>query len=122
VTAHNDPAAGGSEPELIADCVADPEDESRWVCCPEWCEEEAVDQHSPTCPDHLMTATDGQTKAEFVGMCENIAKAAITAYKFMLEDGSTDNEAVEQAVEEEVEAAVCFAGIGSCGRGWCKHG
>jgi hypothetical protein len=105
-----------------ADYVAPSEDESRWVCCPEWCEEEAADQHSPTCPDHLMTATEGQTKAEFVGMAEQIAKAAITAYKFMLDDGSDHQDAMDTAIEEEVEAAVCYAGIGSCGRGWCHHG
>jgi len=37
------------------------------------------------------------------------------------EEGFGIEEATDMAVEEASESAVCFAGIGSCGRGWCKH-
>jgi len=52
---------------------------------------------------------------------EQGARAAINSFLMMREEGFGIEEATDMAVEEASESAVCFAGIGSCGRGWCKH-
>lgn len=62
------------------------------------------------------------TKAEFVHACEGGANAAIETYQFYLDDGMDPDTAKELAVDEAVESGACFAGIGSCYGGGCKHG
>lgn len=88
-------------------------------CVPEWCEEGGP-VHDDVCdnaPMHPMT------KHEFVGFQRSAAQHAIEAYLLTLELGDLEgDEAVECAVDEVDEAATCYAGIGSCGRGWCNHG
>lgn len=62
------------------------------------------------------------TKAEFVYSCEGGAKAAIVTYRWCVEEeGMTPDEAVSLVVDEAGESGACFAGIGSCGGGGCKH-
>lgn len=87
------------------------------ACIPEWCEQDG-ESHDETCPKHPME----QTKGEFVTAARGGAAAAIQAYQFLISDGFSAEAAAEQAVDESEESAICFAGIGSCGRGWCKHG
>ncbi len=90
---------------------------SAWSCCPEWCELGA-DPHDDTCPEHKIE----MTKAFFVGAMGNIAETAIDAYRVVIDaQGDPDAGAVDTARGEAEEAAACFAGIGSCGRGWCQH-
>lgn len=88
-------------------------------CVPEWCEAEGHDQHDDVCdnaPMHPMT------KHEWIEFSKAAAEQAITAYRFMVEDEDFDpTEAASVAVEEVDESASCYAGIGSCGRGWCHH-
>ena len=63
------------------------------------------------------------TKADFVAACEGWAGAAIDAYRWCVdEEGMTFDEAKRVAVDEANESGACFAGIGSCYRGGCKHG
>lgn len=87
---------------------------------PEWCEQPADGEtHDDTCPD----APFQQTKRGFVVAAVGGAEAAITSYLWMLnEEHETHEQALEQALSEAEEAAVCHVGIGSCGRGWCDHG
>ena len=91
------------------------------TCCPEWCDPDervAGQQHGDFCPESPLTIT----KAGFVTAADGGARAAIEAYLWMVrEEGATHEEALEQALAETEEAAVCFVGIGSCGRGWCEH-
>ena len=70
-------------------------------------------EHSPS----------GFTKGEFLEAVEAAAPWLIESYLmvFGLLDGLTHEEAVKMAVDEHVESAACYVGLGSCGRGWCKH-
>jgi hypothetical protein len=62
------------------------------------------------------------TKGEFVTACEGTAAAAIDTYRWCVEEeGMTPEEAKESAVDEASESGACFAGIGSCYGGGCKH-
>ena len=99
------------------------------ACVPEWCDGE--EGHSPTCPNHLLD--EGPiTKARFVEITESAAQHAIESYRTLTEDTEEDgivfvgdaltpDEAAECAIDGVVEASTCYVGIGSCGRGWCKH-
>ena len=62
------------------------------------------------------------TKGEFVDACEAGAASAISAYQFCLDEGMTSEDAEECAVSEAGESGACYAGIGSCSGGGCKHG
>jgi hypothetical protein len=88
---------------------------------PEWCTANAAELehniHDATCPESAMVLT----KAQFVSAAEGGALAAIEAYRILLDNGDSPEQALELAVDEASEGAMCFAGIGSCGRGWCKH-
>lgn len=86
-------------------------------CVPEWCES-AEPGHDDTCPEHPMDIT----KAAFVAAAEQGALAAIETYRRMVDEEGMGHEAALEMVQVETqEGAVCFAGIGSCGRGWCNH-
>lgn len=61
------------------------------------------------------------SKYEFVQYQKSAARMAIESYRFFVEDAFTKEEAAEYALDEVEEVASCFAGIGSCGRGWCNH-
>lgn len=92
------------------------------ACCPEWCDDEEKgpgDEHGSVCPERLM---EPMTKAEFVGYLESAARNAVQSYRIGLDMEITPDDAAEQAVDEVSEVGMCFAGIGSCGRGWCDHG
>ena len=92
---------------------------SELVCCPEWCDQ--AGEHSETCPAAPMAIT----KAEFVEAQEAAATHAISAYRIMLDElgemNDRQRDALDAAESEAMEAAMCRAGIGSCGRGWCEH-
>ncbi len=63
------------------------------------------------------------TKGEFVVACEGGVSAAIDTYLWCVnEEGMPSDEAKEVAVSEAGESGACFAGIGSCSGGGCKHG
>lgn len=62
------------------------------------------------------------TKAEFVVACEGGAAAAIESYQFGINEGMLPETAKDWAVDEAEESGACFAGIGSCYGGGCKHG
>lgn len=85
-------------------------------CVPEWCES-GGEPHNQVCDNAPMEA---MTKREFVGSMHAAAEQAIGAYQFLLGEGF-EADAKEMALAEVEESAICFAGIGSCGRGWCKH-
>ena len=61
------------------------------------------------------------TKEAFVIAAEGGVKAAFEAYKILVGMGYTDKNAQAIVIEEAEESASCFAGIGSCGSGGCKH-
>lgn len=82
------------------------------------CDEEELSAHWKGC--HLLPME--LTKAQFVTACEGGAAAAIDSYQFLLNDGFSPEEAKEMAVSEAEESGACFAGIGSCYGGGCKHG
>lgn len=84
---------------------------------PEWCES-SDGSHDKTCPDAFM---DRYRKGDFVAGAEQSARAAIGSFLMMREEGFSVEDSTAQAIEEAHESAFCFAGIGSCGRGWCKH-
>jgi hypothetical protein len=99
-------------------------------CAPEWCES-GTEPHDDECDNAPMPP---MTKREFVDYQMAAAKHGIEAYRFLTEDLEdpaditiptvdpfSDEQKVEMSVEEVEESAVCFVGIGSCGRGWCKH-
>ena len=94
------------------------EDDRELTCVPEWCEPRAGQAHESTCPESFVA---GLTKGSFVAGAESTARAAIGSFLMMREEGFSIEEATDQAVDEANESATCFAGIGSCGRGWCKH-
>lgn len=88
--------------------------------CEEWCEQPTGGPHDDTCPDAPMPGA--YTKADFVFHAEAAAHAAIEAYRICRDDEAMSHEdALELALAENEESAVCFTGIGSCGRGWCQH-
>lgn len=97
-------------------------------CVPEWCDEDGED-HSTTCPNHLLDDGLPMTKARYVEITRIAAKVAIESYRTLTESDDLGDlgfalrpdEAAECAVDDVVEASTCYAGIGSCGRGWCKH-
>ncbi len=84
---------------------------------PEWCEQGGP-KHDKVCDNAPM---EPMTKREFVEFLRVAAEQGIDGYLTMLAD-STPDEAKAIAVEAVDESATCYAGIGSCGRGWCHHG
>jgi hypothetical protein len=96
---------------------AGPQPVERLVHIEEWCEQ-ADGTHDQTCPDAFM---DRYRKGDFVAGAEQSARAAIASFLMMREEGFSVTDSTSMAVEEANEGAMCFAGIGSCGRGWCKH-
>jgi hypothetical protein len=96
-------------------------------CTPEWCES-GTEPHDEVCDNAPMGP---MTKREFVEYLTTAAKHGIEAFRLLMTepddvpipDGPdfTDEDKVEMAVVEVEESATCYAGIGSCGRGWCKH-
>jgi hypothetical protein len=93
--------------------------EDPWRHCEEWCEGPLEGPHGDVCPERQM---DDYTKGEFVRQAVLSARYAIEAYRSLLsEDGMDDESAREMAEANVEESAVCYAGIGSCGRGWCNH-
>lgn len=92
-------------------------------CCPEWCdpeEKEGGREHGEVCPESPF-APQHYTKGQFVGGAQVCAEVAITDYLGYLEEGWSHEDALRDAIDQARESAVCFAGIGSCGRGWCQH-
>lgn len=62
------------------------------------------------------------TKQEFVDLTERAARMAFENYDRVVEYcGYEGQEARDLSIEEIVESATCWAGIGSCGGGGCKH-
>jgi hypothetical protein len=71
------------------------------------------------------------TKREFVDCQRSAAQHALDSWRILSEEPDdflirddrefSGEEKVEIVVGEVEESATCFAGIGSCGRGWCKH-
>ncbi len=58
----------------------------------------------------------------FINVLEGNVQAAFESYKILLNMGWAKEEALELVLEETREAAACYAGLGSCGTGGCKHG
>lgn len=87
-------------------------------CVPEWCEQGGP-EHDDVCDNGPMEA---MTKRDFVDALVAAARHGIFGFLVMRSDEFSEAEATEAAVDEVEEAAVCRAGIGSCGRGWCNHG
>ena len=82
------------------------------------CEAEETGTHWKGCEYRPMELTKG----EFVTACEGGAAAVIDTYRWCIEEeGMTSDAAKEIAVDEARESAACFAGIGSCYGGGCKH-
>lgn len=88
------------------------------ACVPEWCES-GREPHDDVCDNAPMAP---MTKREFVVAQVSAASQAVDAYAFMLADGHDAEDGKDTALEEVREASTCWAGIGSCGRGWCHHG
>ena len=61
------------------------------------------------------------TKEAFITAVEGGVKTAIESYEILLGMGYTNTDALQNVIDESVEAASCFAGIGSCASGGCKH-
>lgn len=99
-----------------SDQAPEPVTDEPWGPCE--CDEDVVGAHWKGC--HLRSMDF--TKADFVWAAEGGARAAIESYQFMLDEGFSPDEAKQSAVDEAQESAVCFAGIGSCYGGGCKHG
>ncbi len=74
-------------------------------------------EHQPYCDLARMPLS----KAGFVDATEGAIRAAFESYRILLGMKFSGKAAVEMAVEEIRESAACFAGIGSCGGGGCKH-
>ena len=91
-------------------------DDGQWGPCE--CDAETVGTHAKFC--HLRPME--LTKAEFVASCEGGAGAAIDDYVFFLTEGNSPESAKAQAIDQAGESGACFAGIGSCYGGGCKHG
>ena len=58
----------------------------------------------------------------FINLAEGIIQDAFDSYQILLDMGMTEEDALEIILEETREAAACYAGVGSCGNGGCKHG
>lgn len=82
------------------------------------CEECDSENHAEWCSKASVT----MTKKEFVDGAEGGVRAAIESYEFMLDYGDSKEGALEIVINEAIESASCFMGIGSCGGGGCKHG
>ena len=77
------------------------------------------DKHAPQCG----LATMMITKAAFVDAAESAARHAFESYLICLDIGDfSPNESRDMVIEEVRESASCYAGIGPCGGGGCKHG
>lgn len=88
-------------------------------CIPEWCSQDPGGAHGDVCPESPMPI---MTKAEFVGFLESAAEHAIEDYQYFMDNEDFDSsEAFGVARDAVSESAFCYAGIGSCGRGWCNH-
>ena len=106
---------------------ADPQpgtpDQGPEPCVPEWCDPDDLPDHSTTCPNHLVD--EPITKSQLVEICHSAAEHAIDAYRTAMDPEygfeMTADEAAEMALDEVDEGTTCYVGIGSCGRGWCKH-
>lgn len=61
------------------------------------------------------------TEEAFVNAVESSTRSAFTSYKTLIDMGFTNKDALEMVIEEARESAACFAGVGSCGTGGCKH-
>lgn len=82
-----------------------------------WCKTD-TDEHDERCERSPMNLT----KQEFVDAAAGGSKAAIESYLFLVnEEKLTHEEAMEMTLTEADESASCWAGIGSCGGGGCKH-
>lgn len=93
--------------------------ESPRPCYPEWCEI-GGEPHDEVCDNAPMPP---MTKHEFVEHLDRAARHGIDAYRFLAEHeaGWSFEQMTDMAVDEVTESATCYAGIGSCGRGWCQH-
>lgn len=84
--------------------------------------EELCDEY---CPHAKFTAT--RRKGEWVELAGDHASAVLDSFRILRstdeDDGWTtkEAEAAAAAIEEHREAMACWVGLGSCGRGWCKH-
>ena len=58
----------------------------------------------------------------FVNVAEGNVQVAFDSYQILLDMGMTKKDALELVLEETREAAACYARLGSCGNGGCKHG
>lgn len=81
------------------------------------CEEEGT--HAEWCESAQMALS----KRDFVSAATNGVRAAFHSYTICVETlGMSREEATEMVIDEAEESASCFAGIGSCYGGGCKHG
>ncbi len=76
-------------------------------------------EHDEFCPHAVFTETI--TKGDFVEVAEVVATAVVDSYQFGLDEGWEPEMAKSVAVSENAESAACYVGMGSCGRGGCKH-
>lgn len=74
-------------------------------------EHESVCQHAPS----------GLTKGEVLDLLGKAGAATVDAYLFELAEFEDRDIALSAALTEIEETGHCLLGIGSCGRGWCKH-
>ena len=81
------------------------------------CDCESLPDHESRCELAPMTIS----KAGFVTSAEGGVRAAFESYKILIGMDFTVKDAQEMVIEETRESASCFAGIGSCGGGGCKH-
>ena len=77
------------------------------------------EEHDEFCPHAEFTETT--TKGDFVAVSETVAEAVVDSYQFGLDEGWEPEMAKSVAISENAESAACYVGIGSCGRGGCKH-
>ena len=84
------------------------------------CQPGGVQEHEPYC--ELAPLDAFKTKDAFLEGAETSARADAEVYRICRDDeGMSHEEALEQVVYDAREAAACFAGIGSCYGGGCKH-
>lgn len=119
-TDHPDLLSMGATP-IHGGTVTDTDD--LLICVPEWCHPDDLPEHSSTCPNHLVE--EPITKARLVELCHSAAEQAIDSYQIAMDPEygfeMTPDEASEMVLDEVDEGTTCYVGIGSCGRGWCKH-
>ncbi|MEM9710583.1 MAG: hypothetical protein AAGA17_00085 [Actinomycetota bacterium] len=90
------------------------------ACAPEWCEQGGP-EHDDICDNALMPP---MTKHRFVELQRMAAEQALESYTLSVEMDQCDmpdDWHRQGAVADVDEVATCYAGIGSCGRGWCNH-